>query len=282
MKAFSRGLNRFCLKHPRFGINNLMLYIVIGNIIVFLFSMMDTTKTFMSYLYFNSDLILKGQVWRLVTFLFIPSSSNVLYFAIELYFYYFIGSTLERYWGSAKFTVYYLFGAVLTMIYGTVMSFFVNGYLAVSASYLNLSMFFAFAVLFPDTRVLLMFIIPIKIKWLAIVDAAFFALGVIVNPFPINLIPLVAIANFLLFFGSDFLDMFRANKRVYSKQSKNFRKEAQHAKMEMDSAPYRHKCAVCGRTDVSNPELEFRYCSRCAGYHCFCIDHINGHVHFTE
>lgn len=282
MKAFSRGLNRFCLKHPRFGINNLMLYIVIGNIIVFLFSMMDTTKTFMSYLYFNSDLILKGQVWRLVTFLFIPSSSNVLYFAIELYFYYFIGSTLERYWGSAKFTVYYLFGAILTMIYGTVMSFFVNGYLAVSASYLNLSMFFAFAVLFPDTRVLLMFIIPIKIKWLAIVDAAFFALGVIVNPFPINLIPLVAIANFLLFFGSDFLDMFRANKRVYSKQSKNFRKEAQHAKMEMDSAPYRHKCAVCGRTDVSNPELEFRYCSRCAGYHCFCIDHINGHVHFTE
>ena len=283
MKAFSRAINRFSARHPGFGIRNLMLYVIIGNLIVYLFDMMDTTGTFLSYLYFNSDLILRGQVWRLVTFLFIPMDTRIIFFAITLYFYYFIGSTLEKYWGTAKFTIYYLCGAIFIMLYGLIMSFVYGGqYLLIDATYLNLSMFFAFAVLFPDTRVLLFFFIPIKIKWLAIVDAVFFAFGILINPFPVNLIPLIAIANFLLFFGSDFIDMFRSNRRAHSKQAINFRKAARQAKREMDNAPYRHKCAVCGRTDISNPELEFRYCSRCAGYHCFCNEHINGHIHFTE
>lgn len=283
MKAFSRAINRFCLKHPRFGISNLMMYVIVGNVLVYLIYMMDTTHTFMSYLYFNSDLILQGQIWRLFTFLFIPNNTSLFTFAISLYFYYFIGSTLERYWGTAKFTIYYLFGALFTMLYGTVMSFVYGGqYLLIDAYYLNMSMFFAFAVLFPETRVLLFFIIPIKIKWLAILDAVLFGVGIIANPFPENLVPVIAIANFLLFFSRDFIDTFYSTRRAHSKQAINFRKAAKHAKLEMDSAPHRHKCAVCGRTDVSNPDLEFRYCSRCQGYHCFCIEHINNHIHFTE
>lgn len=283
MKALSRAIDRFCLKHPNFGIRNLMIYVIIGNVLVYLVDMMDSTGTFMYFLYFNSSLILRGEIWRLVTFIFIPTNSSLLWFAISLYFYYFIGSSLERYWGSGKFTIYYLFGIILTMIYGAVTSFVLSGsYLAIDAFYINLSMFFAFAMLFPDTRVLLFFIFPVKVKWLAYVDAAFFVLSIIMNPFPLNLLPIIAIANFFIFFAGDFIDMFRSNRSANSKAAINFRKAAKHAKMEMDSAPYRHKCAVCGKTDVDHPDLEFRYCSRCQGYHCFCIEHINNHIHFTE
>ena len=283
MRSFSRLVDRFCAKHPRFGIPNPMIYVIIGNVILYLMTLMDRTGTFMSYMYFNAELILKGQIWRLVTFLFIPTDSNILWLAIRLYFYYFIGSTLEQYWGTTKFTLYYVVGAVLTMVYGTVMSIIFWGiYLPIDASYLNLSMFFAFAMLFPDVRVMLFFIIPVKVKWLAWADAALFAIGVLTTPFPLNLLPIVAILNFLLFFLGDFIDMFNRGKAANSKAAINFRKAAQQAKRNIDNKPYRHKCAVCGRTDVSNPELEFRYCSRCQGYHCFCQEHINNHVHFTE
>jgi len=283
MRSFSRAIDRFCFKHPKFGVTNLMLYIVIGNAIVYLISMMDRTGQFMSYLYFNAELILRGQVWRLVTFLFIPVNDGILWEAISLYFYYFIGNSLEQYWGSGKFTVYYFFGVIFNIIYGVIVSvIFWGTYIPITAAYINLSMFFAFAMLFPDVPVMVFFILPVKIKWLAWIDAAFFAWAVITTPLPLNLMPVVAILNFLLFFAGDFYDMFRSGKAANSKQAINFRKAARQAKKNMDSAPYRHKCAVCGRTDVSNPELEFRYCSRCQGYHCFCQDHINNHVHFTE
>lgn len=283
LKSFDRALDRFCYKHPRFGIRNLMLYIVIGNIIVYLFSIMDTTNTFVYYLYFNPQLILQGQVWRLITFIFIPTTSGLLFVALMLYFYYFIGSTLEREWGSGKFTIYYIFGILLTIIYGFISGLLTNsGYMLLDSSYINLSMFFAFAALFPETRVLLFFFIPIKIKWLAIVDAAFFAISMLITPFPLNLLPLVAVANFFLFCGNlVFGDAFR-RARANNKNATQFRTAVHRAKYEEAQQPYRHKCAVCGRTDTEYPNLEFRYCSRCAGYRCFCSDHINNHVHFTD
>ncbi len=282
MKAFRRAVDRFSFTHPNFGIKNLMLYVIIGNVLVYIISMMDTTGTFMYYLYFNSSLILKGQIWRLITFVFIPTNSGLLWFAISLYFYYFIGSTLEKYWGTAKFTIFYLCGVLCTMIYAFVVGLFTPGYLAINAYYLNLSMFFAFAMLFPETRVLLFFFIPVKMKWLAIADAVLFVIGIVTGTFPVNLLPIIAIANFLLFFAGDFIDMFRTTRLGNSKQAVNFRKASQKAQRETADAPYRHKCAVCGRTDTEYPDLEFRYCSKCAGYHCFCIDHINHHIHFTE
>ncbi|MBQ6539986.1 MAG: hypothetical protein IJL71_03060 [Oscillospiraceae bacterium] len=259
-----------------------MLYVIIGNVLVYIISMMDTTGTFMYYLYFNSSLILKGQIWRLIAFVFIPTSSGLLWFAISLYFYYFIGSTLEKYWGTAKFTIFYLCGVLCTMIYAFVAGLFTPGYLAINAYYLNLSMFFAFAMLFPETRVLLFFFIPVKMKWLAIADAVLFVIGIVTGTFPVNLLPIIAIANFLLFFAGDFIDMFKTTRLGNSRQAVNFRKASKKAQRETADAPYRHKCAVCGRTDTEYPDLEFRYCSKCAGYHCFCIDHINHHIHFTE
>lgn len=281
MRAFSRAVDRFCIKHPRFGIRNLIIYIIIANAIVWVFSMMDRTGNFISMLQFSPYDILQGQVWRLITFVFIPQSGGIL-LLIEMYFYYFIGSTLERQWGSGKFTLFYLMGVVLTILFGFIIYFAARINIRLSAQYINLSMFFAFAMLYPDMRVLLFFFIPIKIKWLALVDLVYFIAAVIQLSFPVNLVPVVAILNCLLFCMGDLLDYLQPVKARNSKQAVNFRREARRINRQQQNAPYRRKCAVCGRTDTDNPQLEFRYCSQCQGFHCFCEDHINNHVHFTE
>ncbi len=281
MKAFMRRVDRFCYRHPRFGISNLMLYVVIGNAVVWLFTMMDTTSMMAYYLRFLPSAILHGQIWRLVTFALIPSASGI-WTLLFLYFYYFIGTALEREWGSAKFTVYFLMGLLFTVLYGFLIYFVTGADVSVDASYIYLSMFFTFATLYPEQRVLLFFFIPVKIKWLAWADAAFFLYGVFTTPFPAALLPVVAVLNYLLFCWDMLFGFLSPQRFRQRKKTVNFRREAARVNAERQRAPYRFQCAVCGRTDVSNPELEFRYCSRCAGYHCFCQDHINNHVHFTE
>ncbi|MCM1149787.1 MAG: hypothetical protein NC319_06850 [Butyricicoccus sp.] len=276
-----KKVDLFCYRHPRFGIPNLMMYIVIGNVIVWLFSMMDTTGALIGYLTFSPRMIMRGQIWRLASFALIPHTSG--FFAlIAFYFYYFIGSTIEREWGSGKFTIYFLTGMLLTIIYGFVI-YFVRGIsVSVSAEFIYLSMFFTFATLYPDMQVLLFFIIPIKMKWLGIVDAVFFVYQVLVLPFPLNLLPVVAVLNYLLFCGGWLFDFLRPARVQQRRNTVNFKSEVRRIKYEQAHKPYNRKCGVCGRTDTDYPDLEFRYCSRCAGYHCFCIDHINSHVHFTE
>lgn len=261
-----------------------MLFIVAGTGIVYLVDMMDTTGTFLYYFYFSPELIARGEVWRLFSFLLLPRDSNPFFLLISLYFYYFIGSSLERQWGTPRFTIYYIFGWFFNVIYGLVM-YFVDGYYMINmdAYYLNLSLFFAFAAMWPDQQVLLMFIIPVKMKWLAWLDAALFAIDIIRSwsVFPYNLLPLVSILNFLLFCGPSLLDHFKGGRRNYSRHIRfevnNNRNERRHEKLN-----YHHKCSVCGKTDTEYPNLEFRYCSKCVGYHCFCEEHINNHVHFTE
>jgi hypothetical protein len=293
LRSFIRAVDKFSLTHRRFGIPRLMLYIVAGNVAVYLISALDPTRTFAGLVSFNPSLILHGQVWRLLTWVFSSAAggslglSSIIFTALLLYFYYFIGQTLEREWGTPKFTVYYLFGVILNIIYGFAVWAIIGGGgydIPIDASYLNLSMFFAFAVLFPEQRVMLFFIIPIKIKWLALIDAAFFLLQIIATLLQGNvlsaLLPVVAILNFFLFCGDDLLKMMRPYRRSASRQAINFRKVARQKKREDASKPYRHKCAVCGRTDTEYPNLEFRYCSRCNGYHCFCQEHINNHIHF--
>ena len=294
MKSLMKKVDLFCYKHPRFGIPNLMLYVVIGGGIVWLFNLITTNATsagsILSYLYFSPYLILHGQVWRLVTFIIIPPSTSILTL-IALYFYYFIGTTLERQWGPGKFTIYFFTGVLLTIVYGFLVYFIFGtdvlltyGY-PVSAHYIYLSMFFTFASLYPDMRVLLFFVIPIKMKWLAIVDAVFFVYEVIVNPFPIDLLPVIAILNYLLFCGGDLFDALRralGGSRKQRQNTVNFHNEVRRMEYEQRQKTYTRRCEVCGRTDTDHPELEFRYCSRCQGYHCFCMDHINNHKHFTE
>jgi hypothetical protein len=292
LKGIIRAVDRFCYKHPRFGIPNLMICVVAGNILVFLLSLFGGVgQNFLNLLYFNADSILRGQVWRLVTFVFIPlNGNNILFFAISLYFYYFIGTTLERQWGSGKFTIYYLSGIVLLIIYGFVCElllskWFMAAFFAgsmISASYLNLSMFFVFATFYPNMRVLFMFFIPVKIKWLAILDLVFFAVEIIRlrADFPINLLPVVCLLHYFLFCGGWLIDYIRPSRIKTKANTVSFKREVKKAHQQQEARGSVRRCAVCGKTEADYPNLEFRYCSRFEGYHCFCEEHIGNHVHF--
>lgn len=149
MRGFMKRVDLFCYKHPRFGVNNLMLYIVFGTLAVWLLGAMDTTGMIESYFAFDAAAVLHGQVWRIITFVFIPQSSGLWLF-LFLYFYYFVGSTLEREWGPGRFTIYYLTGMLMTIIYGFITYFVTGRSYFMTSNYINLSMFFAFATLFPD------------------------------------------------------------------------------------------------------------------------------------
>lgn len=272
MRSFDTWLDRFCRKHPRFALPNLMMYVVFGNLLVYL---MDRFSggTFSAMLYFSRSAILSGEIWRLVTFIFVPESYDLLSLALSLYFYYFIGGALEREWGSQRFTVFYAIGVLMNLLTG-----FLTGY--ASMYYVNLSLFFAFATLYPDLQFLLFFFLPVKAKWLAWIDGAWFLLSILqylfYGPRLYALIPLVAILNYILFFWQEFAYRYRRVRHRASPQTIHFKKAQQAARQNKG---YLHKCAVCGRTDTDFPDLEFRYCSKCSGYYCYCMDHIHNHVH---
>ncbi len=260
---------RFCNRHGSWGIRNLMLYIVIGNILVFLLAQTDRGAQIVYNLYFIPELIKQGQVWRLLTFVFVPASGSIFTFALSMYFYYMIGSSLEREWGTLKFNVFYFSGMLFTMIYS-----FLAGAIA-DATYLNLSMFFAFATLYPDMQLLLFFVIPIKIKYLGYINALLFLLGIVFNRFPYNILPLIALANYLLFFGGYFIGYFK-RRRFETQNTIEFKSKIRDLKKERG---YLHKCTICGKTDTDYPDMEFRYCSQCKGYACYCEEHILNHKH---
>ena len=282
MRAIEKRLDQFCRDHPRFGIPNLMNILVIGTVIVFLLDRFSGYRA--SYLLsFSASAIFHGQIWRLVSFVFVPLGGDILTVALSLYFYWWIGSSLEREWGTARFSLFYLLGVVFNIVFGLI-----AGY--TSVTYLNLSMFFAFAMLYPETQFLVFFIIPVKVKWRAWIDAAFFALSVVTSLFRLDilnaLLPVVALLNFFVFFWTNITDeiAYRRGRTRHqsSHQTIQFKSAVRQQRKKEAERGYRHKCAVCGRTDADHPELEFRYCSRCAGYHCFCQDHIFNHEHFTE
>lgn len=259
-----------------------MRYIVIGNVLVYLLDMfsLGSGGAASSLLSFNAHAILQGQIWRVVTFVFVPYSSGLFFFLVSLYFYYLIGTALERQWGYNKFTIFYLFGVLMNIIVG---------FLAGTASmyYVNMSMFFAFATLYPDLQFLLFFIIPIKARWLAWIDAGFFIWQIVqylaYGAFLYALFPVIALLNYLLFFASDISNLFSGLGRRAGNAARNaggprvVNFGGRPGPKKQDNAL--HRCAVCGKTDISDPMMEFRYCSQCNGYYCYCMDHISRHVH---
>jgi len=281
-----RNFERFCYRNRNKGIPNLMLYIVAGTALMYLMSMLDPSQLFYRIFMFDREAILQGQVWRLVTYILLPpGGSNILVLAISLYFYYYIGKTLENHWGSFRFNLFYFCGVLITDIAALLLG--INA----SIGSLNLSLLLAYATIYPENRVLLFYIIPIKIKYMAWFYFALTIYELVVYPFPYNLFSVCALLNYFLFFGSDVLhvlpDFLQPKGRRQSKSFGDFGVHRQKPNpnwakdYQKKSAPpaYRHKCTVCGRTDAENPHLEFRYCSRCSGYHCYCIDHINDHAH---
>ena len=153
-----------------------------------------------TYLEFDRTLIFKGQVWRVLSFIIAyPESSNILFTLMAIYFFYWTGSKVENYWGKARFTLYYLFGII-----GTVIAGFIVG--QITNVYLNLSLFLAFCTMFPNERVLIFFVIPIKVKWLGIVEAVFIIALFIFGYWAIRASIIAALANYLLFCSYDLIN----------------------------------------------------------------------------
>ena len=297
-----KRFERFCFRNRNKGIPNLMLYIVIATGLVTLTSSIGYTQIY-DMLMFDRDLILKGQVWRLFTWVVTDgsgSASGIFMDLIMLYCYYSLGKAVENAWGSTiRFNLFYLGGVVLMDIFAIAFGgitinydgFQIPGwylYTGSMATFLHLSLLISFATLYPDAHFMIFFVIPIK-AWLIatfyliIIGIQIIQLSVPIMYFPHNLFPLVGLANYFLFFGKDVLNLFPATWQVKRKQKKQYAPQQQPInfnRTEQKSKPnYLHRCTVCGRTDVTNPELEFRYCSRCNGYFCYCQDHISDHTH---
>ena len=289
MKNLRRKFNQFCYQHRDKGIPNLMLYISLGCALVYFLTQMTGNTVLYQLLVFDRNAILHGQIWRLISYPLTFYSSNMLLMMVSLFCYYSIGRAMEHLWGTLRFNLFYLCGVLMMDVYCMIF----GG--RADVTYLNASLFLSYATMFPDAGFLLFFIIPVKAWIFALVDLALVFYGLIFYPFPANLFSVISLANYFLFFGKDVLNLIPASWRINARRlgkkakptpSQNrpkvvpFPKAGSYeAETARPQAPYTHRCTVCGRTDVTDPDLEFRYCSRCKGYHCYCEDHISNHDH---
>lgn len=284
-------LNKLERKFGRYAIPNLMYYIIILYGAGFVLNLLNP-QFYYQYLSLNAEAILHGQVWRILTFIIQPPSKSLIFVVFALYLYYLIGRQLEMAWGAFRFNLYF-FAGMLFHVIAAILAYLLTGLsLPLDVWYLNLSLFFAFAALYPDVQFLLFFIIPVKVKWLAWLDGAYFIWAVVQAFLPSYgggvygiyykanaLAAAVSLLNFVIFFlGS-------RNMKPYSpkqvKRKKEFYKKVQQARRpdNVYENGARHKCAVCGRTELDDPNLEFRYCSKCSGNYEYCQDHLFTHTH---
>ena len=177
MKTF----NKIELKYGRYAIQNLMLYLTAMYVAGFVIQLM-LPQVYSSYLSLNWVMILRGQVWRLVTWLMYPPSNNMVLGALMIYVYYSIGSTLERLWGSFKFNIFIFSGILFHILAALILYFMYRGgsiVYTLTPDNLNLSIVLALILSMPDTRFLLFFFIPVKASWLGIFYLAMTALSFI-------------------------------------------------------------------------------------------------------
>ena len=204
-------------KLRRYSISNLMKYIVIGQGIVFALMWIWPTLGYRLYslITLTRTGLLHGQIWRLFTFVFVPPSSSPIFILFALYFYYLIGMGLEYRWGKVRFNLYYLIGMAAAVI-----SALITGY--AGNSFLNLSLFFAYAALYPDEEVLLFMILPVKMKYLAALDAALYLYQFIVGDASTRVTIVLCLLNVFLFLGGDIISTLR-RESTYWKTRRNFR-----------------------------------------------------------
>ena len=276
-------------KFGRYAIRNLMYYIMIlygiGIVIQMLYPML-----YWQYLCLDAPSILRGQVWRIVTFLLFPPMgsmaplgssagslfSDLLFNGIALSLYYSLGMNLERTWGAFRFNVYFFMG-VLGHVLAALVGYLVFGQRWILTTvYLNFSLFFAFAAVYPNLEFLLFMVLPVKAKVLAIVDGIFFAYSFLMGNMADRCAIVLSLANFLVFF------LFTRNTGRVSPREIRRRQEFKRQAKIIPKGGTRHRCAVCGRTEADGEDLEFRYCSKCAGNLEYCQDHLYTHRHVTE
>lgn len=266
-------INKMERKVGRFAIKNLMRYIIV--FYVFGFILRRYMPELYVYFTLNPYLILKGQVWRLITFVFdSPSSTNIFFFVITLYFYYMVGNTLENYMGTFRFNLFYLLGIVGTIAASFIVFFMTGLPYLLTTYYVSLSMIVAFALILPDAQVYLMMLLPIKMKWLAYLYAFTFLMDFINGNIGTKAAIIVAAINFALCY---FVFMQKGS-------AKNTYRQYQYRKSANQQPPRatniaKHKCAVCGRTEKDGDDIEFRFCSKCNGNYEYCQDHLFTHTH---
>ena len=215
----SKWVYRLQRKFGRFGIENLMIYVTATMLAVYALGailMLSQNIRLYDWMFLSRDRLFAGELWRLVTFIFLPPNTSLLWMLISLYFYYFIGNSLENAWGSFSFTLYYLFGVI-----GAIIAALISGY--GDNTYLNLSLFFAFAQLYPDHEILLFFILPVKIKYLAYLNWALFAISFLFGDWPTKAAILMSLLNFFIFFGPSIMQRIQDWRR-YSAGRRQFRR----------------------------------------------------------
>ena len=288
-------IDRLEKRYPNFGVSNLMIYVIAISGLGMLISMVNP---YIYYQYLSLDfyqIFHHGQVWRLITFLLCPSaggsgSSGLFWFVIMAWVYYSIGSNLERIWGRFRFTLFYLSGIVMILVV-TLAAYLIMGIvypaqevgiwlgMQVTLEYVTESLFLAFALVFPDVQFLLFFIIPVKAKWLSIfyfaLDAYRIIQGIMMKRYyPVALI-VVSLINIFIFF---FFAKGRPGMAAHARQTKRKAEFKQKMHESREKGPI-HRCAICGRTELDAPELDFRYCSKCDGRYEYCSEHLFTHEH---
>ncbi len=272
-------IDKFCSKHPRFGVTNLMLYVAIGQAAVGLLSLFSQ-NLFRLLFMFSGPAILRGEIWRLATFVFVPKVTNPFYLLLSCYVIFWTGQMLEREWGTAKFNLFYLCGIVLSDLLGLAVGY-------ADIYYINLSIFLVIATLYGEAQVLFMFVIPIKMKWLALIDVVLILVDVVQRAqaglWFAALAPLASFVNYFIFTWGFWSMKLGFVKRRADPQVINFKRAKRLAERKAkETGGFLHKCAVCGLTDQDDPNMEFRYCSKCDGYYCYCANHINNHIHIRQ
>ena len=272
-------------KFGRFGVENLTMYVIICYVVGYFLAYFN--PSLLSLLSLEPALILRGQIWRIITWvIYPPSMSNVLWFVIAIvFFYYPIGTSLERTWGSFRYTLY-IFSGILFSVIGAFILYFITGAYGIGSLfntyYISLSVFLAYARSYPDMQILLWFVIPIKMKWMAIVYGVMVLYDMITYlrmGLWVYVVPIIAsLLNFVLFFFST-RNMQRYNPKEVHKRREFKKAVAQSRVNPATGGITKHKCAICGRTEKDDPNLEFRFCSKCNGNYEYCQDHLFTHQH---
>lgn len=289
MRCNMNFLNKMERKIGKYAIPNLMIYLIAAYCIGFV--IYTVNPNFMLMLTLSPYHILHGQVWRLITWILMPTDTRVFSLLIMALLYYQLGSALERSWGTFRFNVYIFGGMLFTVIgafilygiyaaagTGSLETISLISSLTFTTNYINLTIFLAFAVMYPEMQILLFFIIPVKMKWMAVVYAVLIAINLILTSWGGRIAIIMSILNFLIFFLST-----RNYRRVSPKEI--HRKQVFKAQMReprKGSMVTKHKCAVCGRTELDDPNLEFRFCSKCDGNYEYCQDHLFTHQHIKH
>lgn len=261
LDKLERGLGRF-------AIPNLSLYLVIGQVFVLLSAMLGLLD--LSNFVLVPELVRHGEAWRLVSFVFMPPPPGMfgyIFTAFAWYIFYLMGGALEGFWGEFRFNLFLFTGYALT-----VAAAFITPLSPTTNLFIATSVFLAFAWLNPDFELAIFFILPVKIKWLALLTWLLNGYYLFVGGWPLRLQILASVGNFLLFFARDIVRTMRHRKKTMTQH-------ARRIATANDEPEVRHRCATCGKTNLTHPQMDFRYCSKCAGDLCYCADHIFAHDH---